>query len=411
MDTAKCYHCGDPCDRTVITLDDKKFCCKGCKTIFEIFQHNDLSYYYELQSSPGNVPEKVEGKYDFLGASNIVEKLVTYQDATLQIINLYIPHIHCSSCIWILENLNKLHGGIRSSQVNFPRKTVKITYQKEDISLKEVALLLSQIGYDPSISLKDYDNAPVKKDRSLLYKTGIAGFAFGNIMFLSFPEYFEVGEFWLEQFKGMFRWLMLIFSLPVVFYSGQDYLISAYKGIRSKILTIDVPIALGILVLFVRSCTEVIFDWGTGFFDSLSGLIFFLLLGKFFQQKTYSFLSFERDYKSYFPISTTRITPMGKEEVVQVYDIDPGDRLLIRNEELIPADGILIKGKAQIDYSFVTGEALAIRKDSGDKIYSGGKQINGPIEMEVLKSVSQSYLTQLWSNSVFQKTRLASFKR
>ncbi|MGB5497674.1 MAG: HAD-IC family P-type ATPase, partial [Maribacter sp.] len=194
------------------------------------------------------------------------------------------------------------------------------------------------------------------------------------------------------------------------FYAGQDYFISAYKGLRSKILNIDVPIALGILVLFTRSTLEIIFDWGTGFFDSLTGLIFFLLLGKFFQQKTYSFLSFERDYKSYFPIAITRVTDNNKEETVQVYAIKKGDRLLIRNEELIPVDGILINGRAQIDYSFVTGESEPVFKESGDKIYAGGKQLGSAIEMDVLKSVSQSYLTQLWGNTVFSFDQSSKFQ-
>lgn len=158
---------------------------------------------------------------------------------------------------------------------------------------------------------------------------------------------------------------MFFFSLPVVFYAGKDYFISAYKGLRSKILNIDVPIALGISVLFIRSSVEIIFDLGTGFFDSLTGLVFFLLLGKFFQQKTYNFLSFERDYKSYFPIAVTKITKDNQEETVQIYDVEKGDRLLIRNEELIPVDGILINGNADIDYSFVTGEAEAVSKNLG----------------------------------------------
>src|SRR5690606_14489899 len=140
-------------------------------------------------------------------------------------------------------------------------------------------------------------------------------------MFLSFPEYFEVGEYWLEQFKPFFRWLMFGFSVPVIFYSAQDYFISAYKGLKAKTLNIDVPIALGAAVLFIRSTVEIMFDLGSGFFDSLTALLFFLLLGKFFQQKTYEFLSFERDYKSYFPIGITKITSDGKEESVQVYDI------------------------------------------------------------------------------------------
>lgn len=410
MDKATCYHCGDDCGNNRINHNDKNFCCVGCKTVYEIFSSNDLSYYYDLQSAAGASPKEVEGKYDFLESQSIVEKLIEFNDNGTQIINLYIPHIHCSSCIWILENLNKLNKGINSSQVDFPKKTVRVTFNSNKISLKELVVLMARIGYEPYISLDDYDKTKKGTDRSLSYKLGIAGFAFGNVMFLSFPEYFEVGEFWLEQFKGVFRWLMFGFSLPVVFYAAQDYFISAYKGLRSRFLNIDIPIALGILVLFLRSTVEIIFDWGSGFFDSLTGLVFFLLLGKFFQQKTYSYLSFERDYKSYFPIAVTRITSKNTEENTQVYDIKAGDRLLIRNGELIPVDAILINGNAKIDYSFVTGESEPVDKKSGDKVYAGGRQISSAIEIEAIKSVSQSYLTQLWSNAVFQQDKSGSFQ-
>jgi len=406
----KCYHCGDDCNTTAIVFDDKDFCCNGCKTVYEIFQSNDLTYYYDLQSGPGTTPLAIEGKYDFLNSKTIAQRLIEFDNGTIQIINLYIPGIHCSSCIWVLENLKKLHPGVTNSQVDFPKKTIRITYKSELISLKELVILLARIGYEPYISLEDYDKEKSKVDRSLLYKLGVAGFAFGNIMFLSFPEYFEVGEFWLDQYKGLFRWLMFTFSLPVVFYAGSDYLISAYKGLRSGLLNIDVPIALGVLVLFIRSSYEIFFDLGSGFFDSLTGLIFFLLVGRFFQQKTYSFLSFERDYKSYFPIAVTRLGKKRKEETVQIYAIKSGDRLLIRNEELIPVDGILLTEQAQIDYSFVTGESEPVQKSSGDKVFAGGRQCNGAIEIETLKSVSQSYLTQLWSNSVFQKDKTTTFQ-
>ena len=410
MESKICFHCGNECDTDKIRVEEKFFCCNGCKTVFEIFSENDLTCYYDFQNNPGAIPEEIQGKYDFLENESIVNKLLEFNDGNTQVVNLYIPHIHCSSCIWVLENLHKLQKSIINSQVNFPKKTVRITYNLEETSLQEVVLLLSSIGYEPYISLEDYEVGKKKVDRSLIYKLGIAGFAFGNVMFLSFPEYFEVSEFWLEQYKGVFRWLMFFFSLPVVFYAAQDYFISAYKGLRSKILNIDVPIALGVSVLFIRSSIEIIFDLGTGFFDSLTGLVFFLLLGKFFQQKTYNFLSFERDYKSYFPIAVTRLTSEGKEENAQIYDVKKGDRLLIRNQELIPVDGILINGEAEIDYSFVTGEAIPVSKKSGDKLFAGGKQLSGIIEMEVLASVSQSYLTQLWSNDVFQKDKNSSFK-
>ena len=332
----------------------------------------------------------------------------------MQIVSFVIPSIHCSSCIWILENLNKLSPSVKSSQVNFPEKTIRISFISEENSLKNLVILLSRIGYEPYISLDDSNKKEKNINRSLIYKLTVAGFAFGNIMFLSLPEYFETSEFWLDQFKPFFRWLMFSFSLPVVFYSASGYFISAYKGLRSKLLNIDVPIALGVAVLFIRSTIDIVMDWGTGFFDSLAGLVFFLLLGKFFQQKTYSYLSFERDYKSYFPIAVTRLIKdeAGKtvEEQAEVYTVEKGDRLLIRNNEILPVDAILIKGNALIDYSFVTGEAEPITKQSGDKLFAGGRQQAGIVEVEVLKAVSQSYLTQLWSNDIFSKDKSSIFE-
>ncbi|MBO0331307.1 heavy metal translocating P-type ATPase [[Muricauda] lutisoli] len=410
MADSTCYHCGDECGKSSVKFDDKDFCCNGCKTVYEIFTSNGLSTFYEIEGKAGTTPNEIRQKYDFLDNQEIVQQLVEFNEEGVQVVGLSIPTIHCSSCIWVLENLNKLHSAITFSQVDFPKKTIRVTYKTEDFSLKALVLLLGSIGYEPYISLEEYNKKGKKVDRSLIYKLGVAGFAFGNVMLFSFPEYFEVEEFWLDQYKHVFRWLMFAFSIPVVFYAAQDYFISAYKGIRSKLLNIDVPIALGILVLFLRSTVDIVFDLGSGFFDSLTGLVFFLLLGKFFQQKTYAYLSFERDYKSYFPIAVTRLKKNGEEENIQIYNIEVGDRVLIRSHEIIPVDCILIKGTAEIDYSFVTGESDPVLKESGEKLFAGGKQLSGVLEVEVLKSVSQSYLTQLWGNSVFSKDKASQFQ-
>ena len=409
-----CFHCGDPCLDIEIKHDMKSFCCHGCKTVYDILNDNDLAYYYDLEKTPGISPKEIVGKYDFLDNQSIVDKLLEFDSNSTQIVSFVIPSIHCSSCIWILENLNKLNSAVLSSVVNFPEKSVRITYSSDKVLLKELVILLSRIGYEPYISLEDSGKKEKFVDRSLTYKLGIAGFAFGNVMFLSFPEYFENTEFWLERFAPLFRWMMFAFSLPVIFYSGSGYFIAAYKGLRAGILNIDVPIALGLIVLFVRSTLDIVMDWGTGFFDSLTGLVFFLLLGKFFQQKTYSYLSFERDYKSYFPIAVTRLFKNEDgvviEEQAEVYSVQKGDRLLIRNNEILPVDAILIKGNALIDYSFVTGEAEPISKQSGDKLFAGGKQQAGILEVEVLKPVAQSYLTQLWNNVAFSKDKIGLFQ-
>ncbi|PBJ12430.1 heavy metal translocating P-type ATPase metal-binding domain-containing protein [Flavobacterium sp. ACN6] len=404
MKEQSCFHCGLSIEKNEeIDFDDKKFCCTGCKTVYEIFSTNDLTSYYDFEKSPGATPQDIAGKYDFLENESILSKILEFQEGNTAIVSLNIPHIHCSSCIWILENLNRLQSGISTSQVNFHEKKVRITFNPETVSLKAIVNLLCSIGYEPYISLENYETTKNKIDRSLTYKLGVAFFCFGNIMLLSFPEYFEMKEFWLDSYKPFFRLLIFILALPSFLYSASGYYVSAYHSIRTRMLNIDIPIALGIIVMFIRSSYDMLMDHGPGFFDSLASLVFFMLLGKMFQIKTYSFLSFERDFKSYFPIAVTKINKDSSEENVAIYDVLKGDRLLIRNQELIPVDGILISESAEIDYSFVTGEAVPITKKSGDKVFAGGKQIGKVIEMEVLHSVSQSYLTQLWSNEIFQK--------
>ena len=328
MRSTNCFHCGLECNKNKISFNEKYFCCNGCKTVYEILNTNELSCYYDFETTPGTIPSDIKGKYNYLENDSIVEKLSEFNDGETSVVSLFIPTIHCSSCIWVLENLNKLNEGVTTSMVNFPNKMLRITFKNKQTNLKQLVELITSIGYEPYISLEDDGGKNKNVDKTLIYQVTIAAFCFGNIMLLSFPEYFDVSadDFWLEKYKFLFRWLMLTMSIPVVFYSAKDYFISAYKGLRHKILNIDVPIAIGISVLFIRSAIEIILNIGAGFFDSLTGLVFFLLLGKFFQQKTYNFLSFERDYKSYFPIAVTKIIEE-EERSIPVKDIEKGDRL------------------------------------------------------------------------------------
>lgn len=311
--------------------------------------------------------------------------------------------MHCSSCIWILENLYKLESGIVQSEVNFLQKKVFIKYREIETSLKIIVELLDSIGYEPDLNLQE-ENKEVKIDanKKLLYKIGVAGFCFGNIMLLSFPEYLSITDFATEELKIIFGYINIVLSLPVFFYSASEYYLSAFKGLRKRIVNIDVPITIGIGVLFLRSVYEILSHSDAGYMDSLAGLVFFLLVGKLFQNKTYDTLNFERNYKSYFPIAVT-IFKNGKETTIPIEKLGTGQRIIIKNNELVPADSVLIKGSANIDYSFVTGESAPEQKTNGELIYAGGKQIGGAIEVETIKEISQSYLTQLWNNKAFDK--------
>ncbi|WP_372474747.1 heavy metal translocating P-type ATPase [Capnocytophaga sp. ARDL2] len=398
-----CYHCGNEVvEKERIVKDDKVFCCFGCEIVYDILSENDMTDYYSFEKNPGLKPQTQLEKFQYLDNEDIVNQIIDFKEGEVCIVHLYIPQIHCSSCIWVLEHLHKLNANIGFSQVEFSKKTVTIHFNPDKISLKEIVLLLCKLGYEPYISLDKSEKKVQWIDRSLIYKIGVAFFGFGNIMLLSFPEYFGVEDFWMDKYRNFFRYLNVILATPVFFYSASPYFISAYHSIKRKELNIDIPMALGILVMFVRSLVDIFILDGAGFLDSMCGLVFFMLSGKLIQQTTYNFLSFERDYKSYFPLAVVKLENE-KEIPVQVYDVKEGDRLLIRNEELIPVDAVLISEKAYIDYSFVTGEAVPVEKKAGEKIFAGGKQVGTAIEIVAKKSVSQSYLTELWSNDIFQK--------
>lgn len=396
----RCAHCGDECPQDHIIYDDKDFCCNGCQMVYEVLKSNGLEDYYQYEVNPGVSQKSVLRKnYAFLDDEDVVSNLLEFKEETLAKISFMLPQIHCASCVWLLENINKLHAGILGSRVNFLAKTATISYNPQLISLRKVVELLSMIGYPPELNLQRLSSAKSGlQDRSIYYKLGLAGFAFGNIMLLSFPEYLGFEKASVKFYLG---YINIVLALPVLLYSGIDYLRSAWWTIRLKQINIDIPIAVGMLTLFIRSVYEILTATGEGYLDSLVGFIFFLLIGKWFQQYTFYSISFDRNYKSYFPISALVKMENGWQSR-SLDKLDAGDILLIKNEEIIPGDAILLKGNARIDYSFVTGESDLIRKESGDKLFAGGKNIGSNIQIQLIKKVSQSYLTKLWDEDTFR---------
>jgi Cu+-exporting ATPase len=400
--TTVCYHCGEPAGNASIEFDEKPFCCAGCKTVYQIINKNGLCEYYSLNKAPGQnqkVAVRPE-KFAFLEDETMAAQLIAYRDGKLVQVGFYLPQMHCSSCLWLLEHLHQLNEGISSSRVDFAHKDVTILFDEDRISLKRVAELLAEIGYEPHISLNELNKKPRKYyNRQRLYRLGVAGFCLGNIMLLAFPEYLSIADD-PEQLRltPWFRFLNLTLALPVFFYCANEFFVQGWKGLRKGFLNIDAPIALAILITFGRSVYEVITQTGGGYFDSMAGIVFFMLVGRVLQDKTQQSLTFDRDYTSYFPVAVNKLEA-GKEVPAALPTLRSGDTVIIHHHEIIPADGMLVKGHAAIDYSFVTGESVPVIKNISELIYAGGRQMGGKIELLLVKDVSQSYLTSLWNKA------------
>jgi Cu+-exporting ATPase len=407
----QCYHCGQPCD-DLLWYADKPFCCQGCQTVFEILSANDLCEYYSLEQAPGIQQRSLhEETYSYLDEPAIRKKVLLFDSESFARVQFSIPAIHCVSCIWLLEHVQKLTPGVLRSEVNFARKSVTIDLKPDQLSLGALAAVLASIGYPPKINLDSERQAHAQgvTQKSLVLKLAIAGFCFGNVMLFSFPEYLGLahGE---ESLQNLFSYLNILLSLPVLLYSDRDYLVSGWQTFRQRQINIDVPIAVGLLALFGRSVWEILSGYGPGYLDSFTGLVFFLLIGRWFQNKTYDSLAFDRDYRSYFPLAVQRLEKTEWRPVV-IYQLEKGDQIRIRNMEIIPADSLLLNGEAYIDYSFVTGEARPEKRKAGELIYAGGRLIGEPVTLVVEKNTSQSHLTSLWNNEAFHKSHESRYKK
>lgn len=408
-----CFHCGTECNTNNIAIDDKLFCCDGCKLVYEILDKNGLCNYYELQSHPGlsQIKPLRNDKYAYLDNEQIAEKLYKFTDGNITIVTLYLPAVHCSSCMWLLEHMGKLNPAIIESRLNFTKKEVTIQFRKQDISLRQVVELLTTIGYEPYISLDESDKKEKSSfDKHRIYKLGVAGFCFGNIMLMSFPEYLSSNNDIEHQYASLFRILNLVLALPVFFYSASEFFTNAWAGLKQKTLNIDAPIALALLITFARSIYEIGTGTGAGFLDSMSGIVFFMLAGRIVQDRTFQSISFHRDYKAYFPIAVNVVTPEGVTSR-HLQDLKEKDVVELHNDEIVPADAVVVNGRARIDYSFVTGESEPVTVEVGKTIYAGGRQTGEKLTVQLIKPVASSYLTSLWNHTAFSKNKVEQNRR
>ena len=235
--------------------------------------------------------------------------------------------------------------------------------------------------------------------RRLYLQLGVAGFAFGNIMLFSVPHYANGGPL-DDGFQRLFDGLNIAFALPVLLFSASDYFRTAWRAVRTRTMAVEVPVALGLAVLFGRSVVDIVSGRGAGFMDSFAGLVFFLLIGRLFQQKVFDRVAFDRTFRSFLPLSVQVEQDAGGVAAVPIERLQIGDRLLMRRHEVVPADAVLLEDAAQVDYAFVTGEQTPVLLRAGETVRAGGRVLDRAVRLRLLEEASHSQLAKFWSEQV-----------
>ena len=337
--------------------------------------------------------------YAALDQVDLYPHVYKHWSAQNAVAELHLPTVHCASCVRTLESWPKWRDGLDSVAVDFSQQSAVLRFNPSVVALSDLALELQGMSFPPDVSLAQSHSAPDRPQKSVLARKqfkqmAVAGFVFGNTMLFALPEYFgmEAGS----DLSLFIRWITALLSLPLVWISGAPFLVSGWAALRRGTTNMDVPISLGIVALMAQSHWDVWTGSGPGYFDSLAGLLFFLLVGRWFQSQTYSALHFERDYRSFFPFSVW-VVENGTESARPLESLKKGDLVRVRHGEMVPVASTVLEGESAVDVSFLTGEAQPQDVGPGSTVPAGAKLVGGSVLVRAEKPLDQKYLTSLWS--------------
>ena len=392
---AGCAHCGAP--TASILVGDNRFCCQGCSQVFSILRENNLLGFYEISDNQvESLRDRPQGDYSYCDTDWFRKLFVREAGEGRYSIRLKLPAIHCAACVWLLEKLPEMLPGVTGARINYLRKEMVLTAEQA-LPLSRLVSFVADLGYVPDFGPESRrSRALTSYDKSLLKRMALAAFGFGNAMLFSLPEYFstrvEVG------FARTFIAINIVLSTAVLIYSAGEFFVNAFRALKKRKIILDLPISAGILAMFGRSIAEIATGTSAGYFDTFAGLIFFLLLGRYVQSRSYEWLNFERDNLLFLPLAV-RVRKGDDEVIMPVSGLANGDILKLRNGEISPTRCRLVSESAQADYAFITGESLPVTLSRGDTFETGGKLIGRAAELEVLEPVNQARLNRIWENS------------
>lgn len=402
MKALDCFHCGEPAPgRPAITLELdgelKNFCCQGCKAVCETIRAEGLDGFYQFRTEPAATPrELTQSELDRireldhpLAQKSFVSPVKAGQEATL-----LVSGITCAACIWLLENHMARQPGVIAFSVNHTTQRARLVWNPEEARLSELLIAIHELGYRARPYQADAAEQALKAEhRSALIRLAVAGIGSFQTMMLAFPLYFELVSDLSPEMISFFRWFSLLVATPVVLYSARPFFTNALRDLRSRHLTMDVPVATAIGLAFVASAWVTVFGGEEVYFESVCMFTFFLQLGRYIEmQARYRAGLTGNALAGFQPMVASRITGSDS-EIVSTHDLATGDVIRVRPGETLPADGVIVSGHSTLNEAALTGEYLPETRRPGDEVHAGSVNGENPLEVEVRRAGSQTRLS------------------
>lgn len=397
----KCTHCGEKIVVPSLLKTDEKelmFCCHGCKTVYEILHEKGLEQYYQLRDNAGDGlsgPVIISNdKYLYLDNEEFSNKYSKIIGET-RVVKFYLEGIHCVACLWLLEKLPEFVPGVLTSELNMSKSICTVT-AKLDTPFSTVAKQFEILGYKPHpvMESSEVEELAKREDRKMLIKIAVAFACAGNVMLLATSIYAGLEEHGLKEY---FRWLNLIISLPVIFFSATPFYQSAWSAIKNKKISIDIPIVVAIILVTLSGTYSLFIGSDHLYFDSITVLVFLLLFARFILKKAQQKGLSATEISSFFAnqIAYRPIDSSDQLEPIHAKFLKQHEKIIVPEGENIPVDGLVLEGSSNINTSLLTGESLPEKVSKGSYVYSGTINLDSPITIQVMNSAEDSRLGKI----------------
>ncbi|MEN8164025.1 MAG: heavy metal translocating P-type ATPase [Acidobacteriota bacterium] len=395
-----CDHCGLPVPAGLVDAEaELQFCCSGCRLAYEIIHDHGLGGFYGLRERLDQEaqPAKSSGRAfaDFDDPAFFARYVTGLPDG-LATVELYLEGVHCAACVWLVERIPTAMAGVVEIRLDFGRALAVVTWDPAATPLSEIARFLDQIGYQPhpfrGASTRDLAR---QENRSLLIRIAIAGALAGNVMLLAFALYGGHFHGISPEHRAVFRWLSLVLTLPSVGWCARPFFRGAVGALQTRTLHMDLPIAVGILAGFIQGSVNIVFDRGEIYFESVTALIFLLLVGRYIQQSQQRAAAGASELLFSLSPSTARLVEEDGVREVPIEALGSGSIVEVLAGDTVPGDGIVVQGRSNLDRSLLTGESRPEGIGEGENVHAGTVNLSSPLRIRIEKAGEETRVGRL----------------
>ncbi len=420
MTVQSCFHCGLPVPdgadyRVTIDGSERTMCCHGCQAVAQAIVDGGLTSFYQHRETPSRRPEDLVPealrRFELYDQPALQQSFVQADAASTKTASLILEGITCAACIWLNERHVNALPGVLDFSVNYSTHRARVRWDDSQVHLSDILKAVSEIGYVAHPFDPGRQEAVYKKEKSAaLRRLAVAGLGAMQVMMLAIAMYAGDYSGMESGLRVFMRWVSLLLTIPVVLYSASGFFVTAWRDLKRRHLSMEVPVSLAIGGAFGASIWSTLTHGSEVYFDSVCMFAFFLLTSRYLEMGArHRAGEAAEELVKLLPATANRLTDDG-EVVVAVSELAPGDRVMVRPGETIPADGVVSEGRSSVDESLLTGESLPRPRSVGDELVGGSVNVESPLVLQVEKvgeDTLVSAIVRLLDRAQAEKPRVA----